>query len=98
MRKFCVSVAVLASFTSSLLCYAQGVQQTGIIPKEVQPDSSAAILDIPDEITIESAVGNVLFSHKAHMKFGCIACHHQIHAKELDTPHQDYPAAPSNSS
>ncbi len=90
MLKFHISIGVLFLFTFSLLCYSQEVKQTGTVPEEVQYDSPAAIADMPGEISIESSVGNVLFPHNVHMKFGCIACHHQIHAMELDTPHPDY--------
>lgn len=90
MLKMYVSMGVLLFLTFSLLVYAQEEKQTGTVPVEVLSDSPAAIPEIPDEITIESSVGNVLFPHKVHMRFGCKACHHQIHAMELDTPHPDY--------
>ena len=90
MLKFCVSVGVLFFLTFSQLVNTQEVNQAGTVPVEVPSDSPAAIPDIPDEITIESSVGNVLFPHNVHMRFGCVACHHQIHAMELDTPHPDY--------
>jgi hypothetical protein len=90
MLKFYVSMGVLFFLAFSLLVHAQEVKQAGTVPVEAPSDSPAAIPDIPSEITIESSVGNVLFPHNAHMKFGCIACHHQIHAMELDTPHPDY--------
>ena len=90
MLKLFVSIGILFFLTFSLSVVAQETKQTGRSPVEIPSDSPAAIPDIPDEITIESSVGNVLFPHKAHMRFGCKACHHQIHAKELDTPHPDY--------
>ena len=90
MLKFYVSMGVLLVLSFSLLVYAQEADQTGTVPVEVPSDSPVAIPKIPDEINIESSVGNVLFPHKVHMRFGCKACHHQIHAKELDTPHPDY--------
>jgi hypothetical protein len=90
MLKFFVSIGILFFLTFSLSVVAQETKQTGRSPVEIPSDSPAAIPDIPDEITIESSVGNVLFPHKVHMRFGCKACHHQIHAKELDTPHPDY--------
>ncbi len=93
MLKFCVSMGVLFFLTISLLVYAQEEKQAGTVPVEVPSDSPAAIPEIPDEITIESSIGNVLFPHKVHMRFGCKACHHQIHAMELDTPHPDYLAS-----
>ena len=90
MLKSFVSIGILFFVTFSLLVVAQETKQTGRSPVEIPSDSPAAIPDIPGEITIESSVGNVLFPHKVHMRFGCKACHHQIHAKELDTPHPDY--------
>jgi hypothetical protein len=90
MLKLFVSIGILFFLTFSLSVVAQETKQTGRSPVEIPSDSPAAIPDIPDEITIESSVGNVLFPHKVHMRFGCKACHHQIHAKELDTPHPDY--------
>lgn len=45
------------------------------------------------EILIESAVGDVIFPHDFHVTgvdMECVECHHQIHAKELETPHPDY--------
>ncbi len=90
MLKVFVSIGILFFLTFSLSVVAQETKQTGRSPVEIPSDSPAAIPDIPDEITIESSVGNVLFPHKVHMRFGCKACHHQIHAKELDTPHPDY--------
>jgi hypothetical protein len=90
MLKVYVSMGVLLLLTCSLLVYAQEKKQAGTGSVEVPSDSPAAIPAVPDEITIESSVGNVLFPHKVHMRFGCKACHHQIHAMELDTPHPDY--------
>lgn len=48
---------------------------------------------IPVEITIPSSVGKVTFLHKKHIEdraIPCAACHHQIDAKKLSTPHPDY--------
>lgn len=50
-------------------------------------------IDMPDIITYPSSVGDVLFRHDDHVKeqeIECVECHHQIHAKDLDTPHPDY--------
>lgn len=61
--------------------------------EEVQSGSAAEILDMPDEITYKSSVGDVVFPHKVHvkdMKLECAECHHQIHAMDLNTPHPDY--------
>jgi hypothetical protein len=58
------------------------------------PEESAAAKPrrprLPDIITFESSVGHVDFPHKVHQKMGCQKCHHQIHAKDLDTPHEAY--------
>ena len=45
---------------------------------------------MPGVITFESSVGDVSFPHKLHQKMGCQKCHHQIHAKDLITPHDEY--------
>ena len=55
--------------------------------------SLAEDIDVPDEITYTSSVGDVLFTHNRHVKeedIACVECHHQIHARNLDTPHPDY--------
>ena len=93
MLKFCVSLGVLFLLTFSYSSYSQEVKQTGTVPEKVQPDSPASVPDMPDEITIESSVGNVVLPHDVHVKnskLKCVECHHEIHAKELDTPHPDY--------
>ena len=41
-------------------------------------------------VEFESSVGDVSFPHNTHLGFGCAACHHQIHAQALDTPHPEY--------
>lgn len=48
---------------------------------------------VPSVITIPSSVGEVIFQHHTHIKdraIPCVACHHQINAKKLHTPHPDY--------
>lgn len=45
---------------------------------------------MPGVITFESSVGKVLFPHRVHQRMGCQKCHHQIHAKDLITPHDEY--------
>ena len=63
------------------------------IKEEASSVSPAVIDGMPDEIIIESSVGNVLFPHKVHVEdiaVECVECHHQIHAMDLDTPHADY--------
>jgi hypothetical protein len=64
-----------------------------------EEDQSAPVadeLDLPDEISYPSSVGDVLFTHSKHaMDQGieCVECHHQIHADDLVTPHPDYMAS-----
>ena len=61
--------------------------------KEVATGSPAAVANMPAEIIIKSSVGDVLFPHNLHVddvNLECTQCHHQIHAKELATPHPDY--------
>ncbi len=45
---------------------------------------------MPGEIIFESSLGNVVFPHKVHQRMGCQKCHHQVRAKDLATPHDDY--------
>ena len=93
MLKFHVSLGVLLFSTISVLCYAQEVEQAGAITDEVPSDSTTVVPDVPEKITLESTVGNVVLPHDVHVKdvkLKCNVCHHQIRATELDTPHPDY--------
>jgi hypothetical protein len=59
--------------------------------KTKPPPSDAT--GIPSEIVIPASVGEVVFRHQMHIKdfsIKCVECHHQINAKELNTPHPDY--------
>lgn len=56
---------------------------------ELAPVASAQP-PLPDVILFESAIGDVHFPHTRHQRMRCNRCHHQIHARELDTPHDDY--------
>ena len=61
------------------------------IVKTRLPASDTA--QIPSEIIIPSSVGEVTFRHQMHisdLSIKCVECHHQINAKQLDTPHPDY--------
>lgn len=64
------------------------------VPSEDDPPALAKEeLDIPDEISYPSSVGDVRFTHKRHaqeQEIECVECHHQIHASDLATPHPDY--------
>ncbi len=64
---------------------------SGAFVKTKLPRSGTA--EIPSEINIPSSVGEVIFRHQMHIKdlsIKCVECHHQINAKELNTPHPDY--------
>ena len=68
--------------------------------KEKSPEAAAdtaaetkakpARVKIPKEIIFESPTGDVMFPHRAHMKQKCATCHHQIRAKAIHSPHEDY--------
>jgi hypothetical protein len=90
MRTYFVSMAVL--FLLVFLPGADALEdpKTESDPIEAPSGSAPAKPGLPGVMTFESTLGNVLFSHKQHVKFGCKRCHHQIRAKELDTPHPDY--------
>lgn len=48
---------------------------------------------LPSERVFPSTVGEVVFHHEMHTKdlaIKCVACHHQINAQQLTTPHPDY--------
>jgi len=89
----CVCLAALFLTIFSLPGYSQEEVQAETIPGEPASDSTAALEGVPGKITMESALGNVLLPHEVHVKkvkLKCDVCHHQIKAKELDTPHPDY--------
>jgi hypothetical protein len=90
MCKFCVFVGMLAVLTLALPGYAQEPGQAGTDQQKAPADLPAARPKMPNVITFESSVGNVHFPHKVHQKMGCKNCHHQIHAKDLITPHDEY--------
>jgi Zn finger protein HypA/HybF involved in hydrogenase expression len=67
------------------------------LPSDAAPSKAvateAATLEIPSEIAISSSVGKVVFRHQMHigdLGIKCANCHHQINAKQLNTPHPDY--------
>ena len=90
MCKFCVFVGMLALLTLALPGYSQETGQTGTVEQEAPAKLPAVRPKLPNVIIFESSVGNVHFPHKMHRKMGCKKCHHQIHAKELLTPHEEY--------
>ena len=57
------------------------------------PSAKSDSVAIPAERTFPSSAGEVIFHHQMHIKdlaIKCAACHHQIDAKKLSTPHPDY--------
>lgn len=83
MNKLCVFVAVLALAAMSLPGHSHETDE----PEKVRP---AVPEVLPDIIMFDSAIGDVAFPHTKHQKMRCSKCHHQIHAAELETPHEDY--------
>jgi len=61
--------------------------------EDEQTDASPATPGMPEVVTFNSSVGDVLFPHKLHvedLEVECVNCHHQISAVKLDTPHPGY--------
>jgi len=59
----------------------------------VDNPSNPDTVEIPDEITSPSSVGEVIFPHLFHYKdleYECVECHHEINAAKLVTPHEKY--------
>lgn len=90
MRIFHLSVAVMALLSISIAGHAQVVEPA----KSPQPNEAAAAApaqpQMPDVILFESNIGNIHFPHTRHQKMSCKRCHHQIHARDLKTPHKEY--------
>lgn len=90
MRIFCLLAGLIALVSVPIAGLSQENTQTG----QPSPDKNAAEapskLVLPDMILFESATGDVHFPHKRHQKMRCSKCHHQIHARELETPHKEY--------
>lgn len=73
---------------------ATGFAQEAVAPEaaaeQQAPAAPARRPRMPKVIVFESSVGDVHFPHRVHQKMGCQRCHHQIHAKDLITPHPAY--------
>lgn len=80
MPKVITRIGALLSLALPLFCFSQ---QAGTGSSRPSPGP-------PTTVVFDSSVGNVTFPHQLHLKFGCAACHHQIHAGDLETPHPDY--------
>lgn len=90
MRKFCVFLGLLALATVSATGFAQAPETSAEAQQQAAAAARATAPKMPSVIKFESSVGNVEFPHRVHQKMGCQRCHHQIHAKELVTPHEAY--------
>jgi hypothetical protein len=90
MRLFSLAVGLLALLTVSVAGHTQTTAPASepASPATEKPAQTGS--SMPDVIVFDSALGDVHFPHKRHQKMSCKRCHHQIHARELDTPHEDY--------
>ena len=89
IRYLLIAASVIILVAARLPAYAS---PSTAAPSRAAPVKSAP-LEIPSEIRIPSAVGQVVFRHQMHIKdlgVKCVDCHHQINAKALSTPHPDY--------
>ena len=90
MRVFIQFVLLLLSvtfFPSIPMLAATAADEAG---QEAQTPAPARRPKLPGTIVFESGLGDVHFPHRLHQKMGCQKCHHQIHAKDLITPHDEY--------
>jgi len=92
MSIFRFTLAVLLLATLFLPAVSHGVN-----PDEAESSGETAAAEekpkrkpIPKEIIFESPTGDVLFPHRLHLKNKCSTCHHQIRAKDLHSPHEEY--------
>lgn len=95
MRLIILTASLLALMSVSTV--GQSQEQELNEPSGSQQDLSetkrTARPKLPNTVLFESAIGDVHFPHKVHQKMRCKRCHHQIHARELETPHEEYFAA-----
>jgi len=90
MSKFCLFLALLALFAFPAGTQSQETERPETPAQDEPAAPPARRPKLPNVITFESSVGQVHFPHKVHQKMGCQNCHHQIHAKDLLTPHEEY--------
>jgi c(7)-type cytochrome triheme protein len=93
MSKFCFFAATLLALVALAvppMAQAQETAQAADAQQETPAAPPARRPKMPSVITFESALGEVQFPHRVHQKMGCANCHHQIHAKTLVTPHEEY--------
>ena len=89
MNKLLLFVALLTLAAMPLQGVSQDAGQDPAATRE-QPAKPARRPKMPNIVTFESSVGDVQFPHRVHQKMGCKKCHHQINAKDLVTPHDEY--------
>ena len=94
--------AATAIFVAAACSPPSNEEVAGIAAPAVAPMSRALVktklpktdaAGIPSEIVIAASVGEVVFRHQMHIKdfsIKCAECHHQINAKQLNTPHPNY--------
>jgi Zn finger protein HypA/HybF involved in hydrogenase expression len=90
MSKICLFLLLLAFFAIPAGIQSQETERPETLQQDEPPTPPARRPKLPNVITFESSVGQVHFPHKVHQKMGCQNCHHQIHAKDLLTPHEEY--------
>ena len=90
MNRAFVLLVLLALCAAAPFGQAQDPAQAEAAPADASPSPPPRRPKLPGNIIFESSLGNVVFPHKVHQRMGCQKCHHQIHAKDLITPHDEY--------
>jgi hypothetical protein len=90
MNKLSLLVVLLTFTLPPVSIHSQETDPAASARQEAPAKPPARRPKMPNVITFESSVGDVSFPHKVHQKMGCQKCHHQIHAKDLVTPHDEY--------
>jgi hypothetical protein len=90
MRLLSLAASLLALLSVSVVGHAQTTDSGSAPPSDKPATAARSASSLPDVIVFESELGDVHFPHKRHQKMRCKRCHHQIHARELDTPHEEY--------
>lgn len=90
MRELLIVLALLALSAGAAVGVAQETGTADSVRQEAPAAPPARRPKLPGDIIFESSVGEVVFPHRVHQKMGCQRCHHQIHAKDLVTPHEAY--------
>jgi hypothetical protein len=90
MGRFFALLALLALCAAPAVVLCQDAVEVEADKQEAPSQPRAKRPKLPGVITFESSLGKVLFPHRVHQRMGCQKCHHQIHAKDLITPHDEY--------